>query len=29
MKALIFRQTGEPSGVLTLEEIPTPPVAAG
>jgi hypothetical protein len=26
---LIFRQTGEPSGVLTLEEIPTPPVAAG
>jgi NADPH:quinone reductase-like Zn-dependent oxidoreductase len=29
MKALIFRQTGEPSGVLKLEEIPTPPVAAG
>jgi NADPH:quinone reductase-like Zn-dependent oxidoreductase len=29
MKALIFRQTGEPSGVLKLEEIPAPPMAAG
>ena len=29
MKALIFRQTGEPNGVLKLEEILTPPVAAG
>ena len=29
MKALIFRQTGEPSGVLKLEEIPTPPVGGG
>jgi len=29
MKALIFRQTGEPKNVLTLEEIPTPPLAAG
>ena len=29
MKALIFRETGEPSGVLKLEEIPTPSVAAG
>jgi NADPH:quinone reductase-like Zn-dependent oxidoreductase len=29
MKALIYRQTGEPSGVLKLEEVPTPHVAAG
>ncbi len=29
MKALIFRETGEPKSVLKLEEIPTPPVAAG
>ena len=24
MKALIFRETGEPNGVLKLAEIPTP-----
>src|SRR5215471_2542660 len=29
MKALIFRETGEPKGVLKLEEIPTPPLAHG
>jgi NADPH2:quinone reductase len=29
MKALIFRQTGEPKDVLELAEIPTPPLAAG
>jgi NADPH:quinone reductase-like Zn-dependent oxidoreductase len=29
MKALIFRETGEPKSVLKLEEIPPPPVAAG
>ena len=29
MKALIFRQTGEPKSVLELTEMPTPPVAAG
>ena len=29
MKALIFRETGEPKSVLKLEEIPTPPLAAG
>jgi len=29
MKALIFRQTGEPKSALTLEEIPTPPLTAG
>jgi NADPH:quinone reductase-like Zn-dependent oxidoreductase len=29
MKALIFRETGEPNGVLKLAEIPTPPLAAG
>jgi NADPH:quinone reductase-like Zn-dependent oxidoreductase len=29
MKALIFRETGEPSGVLKLAEIPTPPLAPG
>jgi NADPH2:quinone reductase len=29
MKALIFRETGEPNSVLKLEEIPTPPAAAG
>ena len=29
MKALIFRETGEPQSVLQLAEIPTPPVAAG
>src|SRR6201982_252875 len=29
MKALIFRETGEPSGVLQLAEIPTPPLAPG
>jgi NADPH:quinone reductase-like Zn-dependent oxidoreductase len=29
MKALIFRQTGEPKSVLTLEDIPTPALAAG
>src|ERR1700726_285104 len=29
MKALIFRETGEPKSVLKLAEIPTPPVAAG
>jgi NADPH:quinone reductase-like Zn-dependent oxidoreductase len=27
MKALIFRETGEPKTVLTLAEIPTPPLA--
>src|SRR5215472_13179893 len=27
MKALIFRETGEPKSVLKLEEIPTPPLA--
>jgi NADPH2:quinone reductase len=29
MQALIFRETGEPKSVLTLEDIPTPPLAAG
>src|ERR1700761_8274998 len=29
MKALIFRETGEPKSVLKLEEIPTPPLASG
>ena len=29
MKALIFRETGEPKSVLKLEEVPTPPLAAG
>ena len=29
MKALIFRETGEPKRVLKLEEIPTPPLAPG
>jgi NADPH2:quinone reductase len=29
MKALIFRETGEPKSVLTLEEIPMPPLAPG
>jgi NADPH2:quinone reductase len=29
MKALIFRETGEPKSVLKPEEIPTPPLAAG
>src|SRR6267154_712692 len=29
MKALIFRQTGEPKSVLELAEIPTPPLASG
>src|ERR1700761_2940067 len=29
MKALIFRQTGEPSGVLQLAELPTPAPASG
>ena len=29
MKALIFRETGEPKSVLKLAEIATPPVAAG
>jgi NADPH:quinone reductase-like Zn-dependent oxidoreductase len=29
MKALIFRETGEPKSVLKLEEIPTPPLALG
>jgi NADPH2:quinone reductase len=29
MKALIFRETGEPVSVLKLSEIPTPPVAHG
>jgi len=29
MKALIFHETGEPSGVLKLAEIPTPPLAPG
>src|SRR6201997_4065225 len=29
MKALIFRDTGEPKSVLELTEIPTPPFAAG
>src|SRR6201982_2921742 len=29
MKALIFRETGEPKSVLELAEIPTPPLAAG
>ena len=29
MKALIFRETGEPKSVLKLEEVPTPPVAPG
>ena len=29
MKALIFRETGEPSEVLKLAEIPTPPLAHG
>lgn len=27
MKALIFRETGEPKSVLKLEEVPTPPLA--
>jgi NADPH:quinone reductase-like Zn-dependent oxidoreductase len=29
MEALIFRETGEPSSVLKLAEIPTPPLALG
>jgi NADPH:quinone reductase-like Zn-dependent oxidoreductase len=29
MKALIFRETGEPTSVLKLTEIPTPPLARG
>src|SRR5262252_6982448 len=29
MKALIFRETGEPNSVLRLAEIPTPPLARG
>ena len=29
MKALIFRETGEPKSVLKLEEIPPPPLAPG
>src|ERR1700758_5272712 len=29
MKALIFRETGEPKSVLKLAEIPTPALAAG
>ncbi len=29
MKALIFRETGEPKSVLTLEEMPVPPLAPG
>src|ERR1700761_2093460 len=29
MKALIFRETGEPKSVLKLEEMPTPPLAPG
>src|ERR1700741_3012960 len=29
MRALIFRETGEPKSVLELAEIPTPPLAAG
>lgn len=29
MKALIFRETGEPKSVLKLAEIPPPPLASG
>src|ERR1700747_2436629 len=29
MKALIFRETGEPKSILELAEIPTPPLAPG
>src|SRR5690242_613284 len=29
MKALIFREIGEPKSVLKLTEIPTPPLAPG
>src|SRR2546427_12987819 len=29
MKALIFRETGEPNGVLKMAGIPTPPLAPG
>jgi NADPH:quinone reductase-like Zn-dependent oxidoreductase len=29
MKALLFRETGEPKNVLKLEETPTPPIAPG
>jgi len=29
MKALIFRETGEPKSVLKLEEIPPPLLAGG
>jgi NADPH:quinone reductase-like Zn-dependent oxidoreductase len=29
MKALIFRETGEPNGILKLADIPTPPLAPG
>jgi len=29
MKALIFRETGEPKSVLQLAEIPTPPLGPG
>ncbi len=29
MKALIYRETGEPKSVLKLEEFPTPPLAPG
>jgi hypothetical protein len=29
MKALIFRETGEPKSALELAEIPIPPLASG
>jgi NADPH:quinone reductase-like Zn-dependent oxidoreductase len=29
MKALIFRETGEPKSVLQLADTPTPPLAPG
>jgi NADPH2:quinone reductase len=29
MKALIFRETGEPKSVLQLADVPTPPLASG
>jgi NADPH:quinone reductase-like Zn-dependent oxidoreductase len=29
MKALIYRETGEPKSILKLEEIPPPPLAPG
>ena len=28
MKALIFRETGEPNSVLKVEDIPTPPLSS-